>query len=398
MNARRRRIAVVTHNIFIAGGTLSMTRCVVEAIRGSGRYDCDVVSLATTFSDHCSVRLLHPGTWFRGIRAEPWEQRGIPTTHVGCLFAELEFQRYKPRRILDAILAEFDLVVFVAGAAPWGYAARRIDKPVVLWLATGYGADRQNRQRAATGLRRFVLPLMERLCEGFEDEALARADHVLALSDYTKRQFVGKVPEGRLSVAFAGVNTEWFAPSPPVANGPFLSVGRLDDPRKNVTLLFRAYANVRRRFGDASPRLLLVGTSPTTEQLAKAEALGVAPYIDVRENVSAEQLVEAYRESSMFVLSSDEEGLAIVVLEAIATGRPVISTRCGGPESAVEHGRNGLLVPVGDAEGLADAMVALVSDPDRARAMGAASRAIAEEKFSKTVTNRVFLDTFDRFF
>jgi glycosyltransferase involved in cell wall biosynthesis len=98
----------------------------------------------------------------------------------------------------------------------------------------------------------------------------------------------------------------------------------------------------------------------------------------------------------MFVLSSTEEGLGIVILEAMACGIPVVSTRCGGPEVSVIDGVNGYLTPLEDDKTLALRMKALVSDDELRRVMGRKGRHLAEERFSLAVTSQTILNTYDQ--
>jgi glycosyltransferase involved in cell wall biosynthesis len=74
------------------------------------------------------------------------------------------------------------------------------------------------------------------------------------------------------------------------------------------------------------------------------------------------------------VLSSRSEGLANVVLEAMACGTPIVSSRCGGAEEVIEDGRSGLLYDVGDIDGLARALEVILTQPARAAAIAAAAR------------------------
>ena len=73
----------------------------------------------------------------------------------------------------------------------------------------------------------------------------------------------------------------------------------------------------------------------------------------------------------------------MAILEAMAMGKPVVSTRVGGIPEAVEHGVNGLLVPPADPASLAAAVKELLGDKERREAMGRESRRIAEERFSR---------------
>lgn len=91
---------------------------------------------------------------------------------------------------------------------------------------------------------------------------------------------------------------------------------------------------------------------------------------------------ELLNAADLFVLSSRQEGFPITILEAMAAGRPVIATDVGGCAEAVVDGETGLIVPPEAPEALADAIVALLEDPDRAREMGEAGRRRVEREFT----------------
>ncbi len=92
--------------------------------------------------------------------------------------------------------------------------------------------------------------------------------------------------------------------------------------------------------------------------------------------VSGERLSELYRECSLFVAPSLWESFGLVFLEAMAQGKAVVGTTAGGIPEVVEDGLTGLLVPPGDANALAGAVLSLIGDPDRCAAMGRAGFAM----------------------
>lgn len=159
------------------------------------------------------------------------------------------------------------------------------------------------------------------------------------------------------------------------ASGDLLmvSVARLE-PQKNPLGLLEAFAAAG---VGASCRLLLAGDgSLRRETEAKAAALGIAErvrFLGARTDV-AEMLAAC----DLFVLASDWEGSPVSILEAMASGLPVIATAVGGVPELVEDGVSGLLAPPGDAVALAAALRRLASDPEARRRFGQAGRERAE--------------------
>ena len=274
--------------------------------------------------------------------------------------------------------------------------ARKVHRPVVLQVATLARVERATLLGAPGGLTGVWRRWMTRSCTPIEDEALRHVDAVFVENNWMLEHLRRR---GCRRVVFAppGVDTDLFRPARAGAAGEdyILSVARFGDPRKNVRLLFKAYAQLRQE-RPGVPRLVLAGNSgPTPADWAHAVALGVADHIEVRQDVPARELAKLYRAASLFVLSSNEEGLGIVLLEAMASGLPVVSTRCGGPETVVTEGQTGFLVPVGNAPALVARIGTLLDSDAMRRAMGAAGRRVVVERFSLDAAASPFLQTYD---
>lgn len=137
-----------------------------------------------------------------------------------------------------------------------------------------------------------------------------------------------------------------------------ITVGRLAEQKDHHTLL-RAFALVRRQM---EARLILVGEGPLRADLSSlVQQLGIVESVEFagwQDNPFA--LLES---ADLFVLSSRYEGFGNVLVEAMACGLPVVSTDCpSGPSEILQDGAAGLLVPVGDANALADAMTSVLMD------------------------------------
>ncbi len=388
------RIAIVTHSLVSGGGTATLTRFLRRIVDDSGRYRADVISLATSAFDRASVRGFSPRSWVRGPLVESGRWCELPYRHVGAIFPEFEFQRYRARRTLDRLLREYDLLQFAVGIPAWMCVAEGLDTCIALWTATRTRADRANRIAGARGVRRFWLPLMTAVTERYERRALRRADCVFALSRYTYESLQSSVESLRLVVAPCGVDTTRFHPRTGDREGYILAVGRFQDPRKNSRLLLEGYSRLCERVTSV-PDLVLVGAAVSAKEMRWLQLRGLAARVHVVGNVPDAELPELYRRAGLFVLTSHEEGLGIVILEAMASGLPVVSTRCGGPETVVVDGETGFLTPVGDTETMVDALRRLVESPALRGRMGRAGRRVAEERFSLGATGHVFLEKYD---
>ena len=395
------RIALVVPNLSGGGGVPSVARFLARAIDRSGDLRCEFISLATSASDSASLRLASPRSWVEKpcVGRDTWEGREV--CHVGAWFVEFEFQRYWPRRALSRMLEEFDLVQIVAGSPAYALVARDFPGPVALQVATLAAVERRERFRREKNPVGVWRRAMTWVTSRLDRAGAAVADRIFVENEWMMRTLsTWTVPE-RVVLAPPGVDTKLFHPGPSKydatgADGYILSVGRFADPRKSVRLLFEAYARLRARFS-ACPRLVLAGESgPSPADWARARELGVDGALFWHGRVSRERLAELYRGARLFVFPSAEEGLGLVLLEAMACGVPVVATRTEGARQALEDGRSGLLVPVGDALGLAIAMEKVITDTGLRDAMGRRARVLAETRYCEEATAPVFLETYRR--
>lgn len=387
-------IALVVPDLSVYSGVPAVALYLYRIITEAGRHRPELISIATSSSDRNSRRLRSPRTW-SGPRTSVEETRGHSYTHVGASLTELEFQRYRPRRVLTEELNRFDLVQIVAGTPPWTLVAKDFDGPIALQVATLTAVERESILRDTPWPRRGLMQVMSKINTALEPAALRLADAVFVENDWMYRRLLAECGPEKVIFAAPGIDVEFFQPGEYQASGPILSVGRFHDPRKNVPLLLRAYAQLRKARPDA-PKLIMAGeVGPTESDLALAAELGILPHLEIQLAVSLDQLRELYRTSSMFVLSSNEEGLGMVILEAMACGIPVVSTRSGGPETSVVEGETGFLTPLNDAASMSQRMKELLGDEAMCRRLGANGRTRAVECFSLEATGRIYLEKYD---
>jgi len=188
----------------------------------------------------------------------------------------------------------------------------------------------------------------------------------------------------------SGVDVASFAVAPlPVGPVRFLLIARLLGD-KGV----REYAQAARRIRDRNPEVefVLVGwidSNPDAIEQRELDAWiadGALNYLgrlsDVRSAIAA---------SSVYVLPSYREGTPRTVLEAMAMGRPVITTDAPGCRETVVDGDNGFLVPVKSVDALEQAMLKFIDNPELVQRMGQRARQIAEEKYDVQKVNAVML-------
>jgi sugar transferase (PEP-CTERM/EpsH1 system associated) len=219
---------------------------------------------------------------------------------------------------------------------------------------------------------------------------------------------VGIAPQHVVQV-YNGVDAERFKPPTagtpqPIVGCPFQApehwlvgtVGRMA-PVKDQLLLARAFVQALRlepAFGE-SARLVLVGEGPLRAAaqavLDDAGAGHLAWLPGERGDVA-----DVMRGLNCFVLPSLAEGISNTILEAMATGLPVVATRVGGNAELVGDGRTGVLVPAAQPEPLAQALLALWRNPGQAQAMGRAGRADVEARFSMQAMVGAYQGLYDR--
>ena len=239
--------------------------------------------------------------------------------------------------------------------------------------------DLDGRNRAYQRVRRFYKPFVS---------------HYIALSRDLGEYLTGPVgvPPARVSQFVNGVDTQRFqrqhaepipgCPFDPAAHWLIGTVGRMA-PVKDQLMLTRAFIAM---IGAAPAlreraRLVLIGDGPLRAQcqvlLDEAGLSALAWLPGERSDVPA-----VMRGLHVFALPSLAEGISNTILEAMASGLPVVATEVGGNADLVTRDETGLLVPAAAPEAMAAALLALARDPARAAAMGEAGRARVERDFS----------------
>lgn len=217
---------------------------------------------------------------------------------------------------------------------------------------------------------------------------LARAgDLFLCASAFIRERVLALgFPEARTRTHYIGVDCESIRPRDPLEEMPLiLHVARLV-PVKGTRYLLHAFAALAPRHGGV--RLAVIGDGPLRRSLHRlAAALGIADRVQFLGALGHGQVLEWMRRAALLVLPSirtgtgREEGLGMVLIEAAATGLPVIGSAVGGIPECIVEGQTGYLVPERDAGALAGRIGELLDDPARRQRMGAQGRSLIERRF-----------------
>ncbi len=226
-------------------------------------------------------------------------------------------------------------------------------------------------------------------------EKLAECEWLVTCTEANHAHLASLAPPGRVELVYHGLDLSRFGdpgertsgnrgddPARPVT---ILSVGRLVE-KKGTDVLLEALARLPKGL---HWRLVHAGGGPLKERLAKrAQALGIDGRVQWRGARTQAELLDDYRAADLFALASrvardgDRDGLPNVLAEAQSQGLACVATRISGIPELVEDGRTGLLVAPEAPDELARALAALIADPARRRALGAAGRARVAGRFA----------------
>jgi glycosyltransferase involved in cell wall biosynthesis len=256
--------------------------------------------------------------------------------------------------------------------------AMHLEIPLV---TTFHGFDATLKMHAMLGSPAwFRYPLLRR--------KLAREGNLfLCASSFIRQKLLETgFPESRTHTHYIGVDCQSIRPRADFEEKPLiLHVARLVEV-KGTRYLLRAFATVARKYDRV--QLLIIGDGPLRRQLhALAASLGLQDRVEFLGALPHLTVLSWMRKAAMLVLpgirtaTGREEGLGMVLLEAAATGLPIIGSRVGGIPECMLEGETGFLVPERDEDALARRMAELLEDPVRRHRMGTAGRALIEDRF-----------------
>jgi len=370
-----------------------MTRAMCETLEAGGYQPVVAHYEPYSLSPQLSAPLHRLFTRKPGVRVGKAFDR-FECHAVGAWLPELEFTHYRATSTWRRLVEEADVHLVASGNCLAGTAFADIGVPFLGWIATKWDEDRRVRAASFPAHRRLVdaavsAPIIRRL----EQRILSRG-HVLALSAYTQRQLGSLLgAPAQVGLLWIPLELDWFAPrASSVIPGRIGFAARYNDPRKNVGTLMDAFDRLP---GDAS--LALTGDAPGPAVLAR-RARAVAPdRIELLPLLARREYRDFLQSLDVFVVPSDQEGLCIAALEAMACGCPVVSTRCGGPEEFVVDGETGYLTGNDPGE-IAGRVEQIMGDRPLRTRLGANARLMVAERYTRRSFERGFWGAFSAAF
>jgi len=224
-----------------------------------------------------------------------------------------------------------------------------------------------------------------------QEVCIKRADLLVAVSNYTKNRLIDmyNINGDKIKVVFNGLSREIFPMSENELQNikdkygvpdkkVILFVGNIQE-RKGIGNLIEAFKLISEKVDSV---LVIVGSGRSDAYIATIERLGVRSNVIFTGRVDDKDLIGFYHIADVFVLPSLLEGFGLVILEAMAAGKPIIASNSGGIPEIVESGVHGDLVEPGDYHSFAISILKYLTDDSLRGTVGSKNRAYAQRNFS----------------
>jgi glycosyltransferase involved in cell wall biosynthesis len=207
-----------------------------------------------------------------------------------------------------------------------------------------------------------------------------KAAAVVANSQGLKNLALESVPKQKIEVIYNGINIDQFKPdlSQKAEDHFIITTGASRvTHRKGLNYLFEAVAQLVPKYPNIFLRIM--GEGNAREDLEKLVLdLNLKRNIEFLGRIAREKTAPFYQEANIFVLPSLNEGMSNAMLEALATGLPLVATDTGGSKELIQEGENGFIIKMKDSADIAEKIEKLINDPELVKKMGEASRKKAE--------------------
>jgi glycosyltransferase involved in cell wall biosynthesis len=335
---KRLKVAVVVASLRILGGQSVQAQRLLEGWQNDPAVDAWLVPIDP----------VPPPPFDRLLRI-----KYVRTLVTQVFYWPLLFRQLRKADVVHAFSASY--TSFLLAPLPAVVVAKLLGKPVILNYHSGEAPDHLRRSAVARYVMRHVVDANIVPSTFLQDVLLSfDIDADVVFNTVDLRQFVYRSRD-------------------PLR--PRLLCTRNFEPLYNVACVLRAFARIQAKYPDAT--LTLVGSGSQDASLR-----GQAVALELRNvtfagRVAPSEMHRQYADADIYVQAPSIDNMPLSVLEAFASGMPVVSTGVGGVPSILRHGADGLLVPDNDDEALAEAVLTLLADPLFARGLaGSAQRTL----------------------
>ncbi|MEM7028182.1 MAG: glycosyltransferase family 4 protein [Chloroflexota bacterium] len=280
-------------------------------------------------------------------------------------------------------------IFFAIPDGPLGWLLKRSHRLPYIVSLRGADVPSDEVQRFATAYK-ILRPIIVRL---YQD-----ADAMVAVSNGLRKQAHYTTPDLPIEVITNAIDLSYFTPPLQLRQHQcirLIFVGRLTTA-KNPIAIVKALNHLK-TLDIGEFELELVGDG---DQRADLEQYvidqNLTKWVKFVGWVERDQLLKHYQQADIFVTATTWEGMPNTVLEAMATGLPVVGTQAPGLDQLVRDGRNGYIIGLNDIEALADRLARLISNSHERQRMGKESRKIAEREFSWEHISAQYVDVYNR--
>ncbi|MCK4264808.1 glycosyltransferase [Candidatus Babeliales bacterium] len=310
---------------------------------------------------------------------------GMNCVEIGARFSFWEPGHYSfTAKDWKKCLSEFDYFFVTSGTAIPAHPLVFLNKKFVMWVATTYEEDKKNRIQELSYLRFLLDRLGAVFVRKIEKIILRRANLTWALSSYAKKSFQEELGVVAPSLSQCGYPMEMKAnfalTNLKSREENIIAVGRFDDPRKNLGMLIRVFNKLSESKDNIN--LYIVGPKPSDDRIKRFLGGKTPKNIIFTGLISNEKLDDLYKRSSLMLITSYQEGLGIIGLEAMSYGVPIIATDCGGTRDYIVNGKSGWLVPIDDDEQMFNKAYNLLRDNKLAEEFSIFSHNFIRNNFS----------------
>jgi glycosyltransferase involved in cell wall biosynthesis len=265
-----------------------------------------------------------------------------------------------------------------SGSCICSYPLVQLNKKFVMWVGTAYEDDKVQRVKKLSLFRYIVDRLAIFKMRKIEREILEKATCILSISKNTKKrikEILGRQRKNLMICNFPIQSKQIFTQREKY----IIAVGRFSDPRKNIDMLLRVFKKINKKYSDV--KLFVIGKTPHVKPVKNVTFTGELDAIEIQ---------KYYEQASLMLLTSYQEGLGIVGLEAMSNGIPVIATDCGGTKDYVINDYNGYLVKIDDDDVMVEKALHVLENEDVHKKMSKHAVEFVEQNFSEKKIYSIF--------